>query len=91
MSLGAQDPSLLSLPVCACLHAVLVGVLGLEEPLPQTAGAVLVRLFSWACILLGVAGECGIEGYGACAALAAARPAGTCSAIFLAASWCTQS
>lgn len=35
---------------------VLVGVLGLAEALPHTAGAAAVRLVSWACILLGVSG-----------------------------------
>lgn len=36
---------------------VVVGVLGLAEALPNSAGAALVRLVSWAFILLGVAGE----------------------------------
>ena len=35
---------------------VVVGVLGLAEALPHTAGAAFVRLLSWACILLGVSG-----------------------------------
>jgi hypothetical protein len=36
---------------------VLVGILGLAEALPQTAGAAITRLLGWACILLGVTGE----------------------------------
>lgn len=36
---------------------VVVGVLGLAEALPHSAGAALVRLISWAFILVGVAGE----------------------------------
>ena len=36
---------------------VVVGVLGLAEALPHTAGAAAVRLASWVCMLLGVAGE----------------------------------
>ena len=39
---------------------VLVGILGLAEALPQTAGAALTRLLSWGCILLGVTGEWGM-------------------------------
>jgi hypothetical protein len=34
---------------------VVVGVLGLAEALPHSAGAALVRLISWAFILVGVA------------------------------------
>ena len=43
--------------VSSMVTGVVVGVLGLAEALPQSAGAALVRLFSWVCILLGVAGE----------------------------------
>lgn len=42
---------------CNMPSAVLVGVLGLAEALPQTAGAVVTRVLSWACVLLGVTGE----------------------------------
>lgn len=42
--------------VSAMVTGVVVGVLGLAEALPQTAGAALVRVLSWACILLGVTG-----------------------------------
>ncbi|KAL4428992.1 hypothetical protein ABPG77_006031 [Micractinium sp. CCAP 211/92] len=40
--------------VSSMVTGVLVGVLGLAEALPHTAGAAAVRLVSWACILLGV-------------------------------------
>ncbi|EFN54092.1 hypothetical protein CHLNCDRAFT_136216 [Chlorella variabilis] len=40
--------------VSSMVTGVLVGVLGLAEALPQTAGAVVTRVLSWACVLLGV-------------------------------------
>lgn len=40
---------------------VVVGVLGLAEALPNSAGAALVRLVSWAFILLGVTGEQAVQ------------------------------
>ena len=43
--------------VSSMVTGVLVGILGLAEALPQTAGAAMTRLLSWACILLGVTGE----------------------------------
>ena len=42
--------------VSAMVTGVVVGVVGLAEPLPQSAGAAVVRLASWGCVLLGVAG-----------------------------------
>ncbi|PSC67869.1 putative magnesium transporter NIPA9 isoform A [Micractinium conductrix] len=41
--------------VSSMVTGVVVGVLGLAEALPHTAGAAAVRLASWVCMLLGVA------------------------------------
>ncbi len=62
-----SPPHLLASAVIVCTLAavssmvtgVVVGVLGLAEALPHSAGAALVRLISWAFILVGVAGELG--------------------------------
>lgn len=43
--------------VSSMVTGVVVGVLGLAEALPHSAGAAMVRLISWAFILVGVAGE----------------------------------
>lgn len=42
--------------VSSMVTGVVVGVVGLAEALPQSAGAVATRLISWACVLLGVTG-----------------------------------
>lgn len=46
--------------VCTCVAVVsmvvgvLVGIVGLAEPMPLTYGSIMIRLWSWMCILYGI-------------------------------------